>query len=180
VLVTPDPDSVVSGHTLLGLSAATVAQVAEARALVDGEAVGAPERSAPFSVVVDADRLTPGRRRLEVEVRYRDGTTARTPPVTVVASPRLPRRPVAGQPILKQGNLVLSGASRLAPGAVVIVGGQDRFPLEFKAGVPRVARASRGAASFLRIARALRRAGTATIVIRNPDGGTSEAVNVER
>lgn len=159
-----------------------LADVASVDAVVDGQPVGAPTTVSPFGITLDASYLSNGAHTIAADVRLVNGATVRAAAVTIAVAHASPSEPEIGMPSFSHGTLVLPEAATLTiPGAVVLVNGADRYPLEIRRdGTVGVVKKAPGSQSGVRFAKAVRRNRTVTVQVVNPDGGRSPSVVFRR
>lgn len=173
-IAVPRDGQTVSGTATVGLALPDLAAVDRAQLLVDGAPAGAPTAVAPFGIQVVAGALAPGTRTLAVELTLVDGSRVRTPGVRVTVAPRERSAPSASSAAIRGGGVLLEGAEGLVlPGASLLVGA-DRYALVAAGdGSARVPKEARGTVTGRKVAKAVRRAGGAALLL-NPDGGRAE------
>lgn len=181
-VVKPGAGETLSGWTVVGAVDSDLAPVESVEVLVDGVAAGPAAREVLLGHMIDTSRYVNGIHDVAVSFAYADGTRRVTPAVRAVFSNETRVPPSIGAPRYQGGSLTFPQAAGVTvPGAVAIVNGKDRFPLEVSgAGVLRTVKKSLGSASRLRVSKAIPRRRDVTVRIVNSSGGMSEAVTFRR
>ncbi|MBK6427565.1 MAG: hypothetical protein IPF82_15600 [Blastocatellia bacterium] len=182
VVVTPRNGATVSGWMTVGAIGPDVARIVAAEVLVDGTPAGEPVREMTLGLAIDTSKYTNGAHAIAIAITEVDGIRRTTAPVTVVVSNESRLAPSIGTPEYRGGAIVFPQASGVVmPGAVAIVNGKDRFPIEVTgSGVVRTVKSSLGSASRLRVAKAVPKRRDVSVRIVNASGGQSDVATFRR
>lgn len=181
-IIAPLDGAEVHERFAVGAVGPDLAPVDAIEILVDGVPAGGPVLQAPFGLSVDSSAFPNGSHRIEVAVRTSNGLRTVTSPVFVTVANGARPAPVPGVVEFRGGTLVFPQATGVElPGAVAIVDGKDRFPLERTAeGVLRVPKRALGSTSKLRMAKAVPKRRDVTVRLVNSVGGRSELLTFRR